>query len=50
MRFDSKVSTTFFEKKVAKKLFVLWALALAAPQPAGNKSFLVLFFKKELLA
>jgi hypothetical protein len=42
--------TTFFEKKVAKKLLLLRAVAHPLPQPGMRKSFLVLFFKKERLA
>jgi general secretion pathway protein H len=44
------VSTAFFEKKAAKKLLRLRALATTLPKPAVSKSFLVLFFKKEPLA
>jgi hypothetical protein len=50
---------SFFEKKgappgEAKKILLLRALALSAPQPAVSKSFLLpqagrLFFKKEAL-
>jgi hypothetical protein len=43
-----KKSSYFFEKKVTKKLLVLWALA--PPTPTGIRSFLLLFFKKEALA
>jgi hypothetical protein len=39
-----------FLKKRTKKLLVLWALALMVQRPAVNKSFLLLFFKKEALA
>jgi hypothetical protein len=42
--------TSFFEKKEAKKLLLLGALARPSPQPAISKSFLLLFFKKEALS
>jgi hypothetical protein len=38
-----------FVNKKEQKNFVLRAAATAVPQPARTKSFLVLFFKKELL-
>jgi hypothetical protein len=47
----SKGRTSFFEKKEAKKLLLFWAWGVGvdtAHNPA-SKSFLVLFFKKELL-
>jgi hypothetical protein len=37
----------FLKKKQQKNFCLRWAVAL--PTPAGNKSFLVLFFKKEPL-
>jgi hypothetical protein len=43
-------SASFFEKKEAKKLLLLGALATPTPQPPVSKSFLVLFFKKEPLS
>jgi hypothetical protein len=43
-------STSFFEKKEAKKPLLLGDLALPVPQPAVSKSFLLLFFKKEALS
>jgi hypothetical protein len=51
----SKQSASFFEKKEAKKLLVLRALAPSRPRPTFSKSFLLpragsLFFKKEALA
>jgi hypothetical protein len=45
-----QVRSSFFEKKEPKKLLLLRALATPSPQPPVSKSFLVLFFKKELLA
>jgi hypothetical protein len=45
-----KESASFFEKKAAKKLLLLGALAAPLPTPPISRSFLVLFFKKELLA
>jgi hypothetical protein len=44
-----KRSTSFFEKKAAKKLFYTGAWALEPPQPMAQiqKSLLVLFFRKE---
>jgi hypothetical protein len=39
-----------FLKKRTKKLFVLWDVASSLPNPPENKSFLLLFFKKEALA
>jgi hypothetical protein len=47
--FEMEVSASFFEKKEAKKLLLLGALAGRLPQPSVNKSFLLLFFKKEAL-
>jgi hypothetical protein len=53
------VRTAFFEKKAAKKLLLLRAVTIAGAWRRGigyrrgtvySKSFLVLFFKKELLA
>jgi hypothetical protein len=44
-----KARTSFFEKKEAKKLLLLRVVASAMPTPPTNKSFLVLFFKKEPL-
>jgi hypothetical protein len=44
-----EASASFFEKKEAKKLSLLGALARAVPEPAASKSFLLLFFKKEVL-
>jgi hypothetical protein len=43
-------SASFFEKKEAKKLLLLGVVAPALPQPAISKSFLLLFFKKEVLS
>jgi hypothetical protein len=53
-RREQEGRASFFEKKEAKKLLLLRALALSAPQPAVSKSFLLpqagrLFFKKEAL-
>jgi hypothetical protein len=41
---ESKQETSFCEQKEAKKLYLLRALALKAPMPAVNESFLLLFF------
>jgi hypothetical protein len=41
-----QASASFFEKKEAKKLSLLRALAPTAPTPTVNKSFLVTFFQK----
>jgi hypothetical protein len=45
-------STSFFTKKEAKNFFSsgAWAVSPPAPMAQIKKSFLVLFFKKELLA
>jgi hypothetical protein len=43
-------STSFCEQKEAKKLYLFLSRAVRAPREAEQKSFLVLFFKKELLA
>jgi hypothetical protein len=47
----SKASTSFCEQKEAKKLFESGARALSLPQPMPQhrRSFLFLFFKKEML-
>jgi hypothetical protein len=45
---EGKTSASFFKKR-SKKLSVLRALAPARPRPALSKSFLLLFFKKEVL-
>jgi hypothetical protein len=39
-----------FLKKRTKKLLLLRALVPALPRPPANRSFLLLFFKKEALA
>jgi hypothetical protein len=39
----------FFEKKRRKKLLILLSRAVATPQAQINKSFLLLFSKKEVL-
>jgi hypothetical protein len=46
-----KQSASFFIKKEAKKFLDAgpWALSATPPMAEINKSFLVLFFKKELL-
>jgi hypothetical protein len=44
-----KQALLFLKKKQQKNFCLRWALATALPQPAVNKSFLVLFFKKEPL-
>jgi hypothetical protein len=47
---DSKVRASFCEQKEAKKLRFRRVVAWTAPKPALNKSFLLLFFKKEALS
>jgi len=42
--------TSFFEKKEAKKLLLNWTSVVSAPVAQIRKSFLLLFFKKEVLA
>jgi hypothetical protein len=42
--------TSFFEKKEAKKLLLVWSMPLEPPVPQIYKSFLLLFYKKEVLA
>jgi hypothetical protein len=44
-----EVRSAFFEKKAAKKLLLLGALAPQAPQPAGPKVFWFFFSKKNRL-
>ncbi len=43
-------STSFFEKKEAKKLLLPGVVAIAGPSASFSGSFLLLFFKKEALA
>ncbi len=51
MRTEKEGSASFFEKKEAKKLLVLRALATAVKNPAVNRSFFASFFSnKEALA
>jgi hypothetical protein len=38
------------QKKKQKNFYLLWAVAPPGDAPADNKSFLLLFFKKEALA
>jgi hypothetical protein len=45
-----KQSSRFFEKKLRKKLFLFWSVLVKTPVGQIDKRFLVLFFKKELLA
>jgi hypothetical protein len=47
-----KVSATFCEQKVAKKLYEsgLWAMSATTPITQHNKSFCGAFFKKRLLS
>jgi len=49
---SKEASGSFFEKKEPKKLFEICFGAAAAerPMPQVNKSFLLLFFKKEVLS
>jgi hypothetical protein len=42
--------TSFFAKKEAKKLLLILASVVSGPVVQTNKSFLRLFFKKEVLA
>jgi hypothetical protein len=44
-----QASASFFEKE-AKKLLLNWTALVSQPMAQVNKSFLVLFFKKELLS
>jgi hypothetical protein len=50
-RWARKVSATFCEQKVAKKLWNSgsWALVKPTPMTQSHESFLLLFFKKEAL-
>jgi hypothetical protein len=41
-----KASASFFAKKEAKKLLVLWALASPSPRPPANQKFFGSFFQK----
>jgi hypothetical protein len=43
---EGKVRTSFFEKKEAKKLLLLGAVATPLPQPPGAKVFWFFFSKK----
>jgi hypothetical protein len=47
----AKASTSFSEEKEAKRLLDAgaWGVAATTPTAQSHKSFLVLFFKKELL-
>jgi hypothetical protein len=45
-----EVSTSFFAKKEAKKLLSTGGWGDRLQKPAMNKSFLLLFFKKEALS
>jgi hypothetical protein len=47
---NTKEATTSFLKKAAKNFCPVRDSALTEPQPPVNKSFLLLFFKKEALA
>jgi hypothetical protein len=42
-----EASTSFFEKKEAKKLLLNWASGRETSTVQFSKSFLLLFFKKE---
>jgi hypothetical protein len=46
-RLREQASTSFFEKKEAKKLLRFWAFGVASSRRFRSKSFLVLFCKKE---
>jgi hypothetical protein len=41
-------STSFFVKKEAKKLLFPWSVPVKPPMTQTNKSFLLLFYKKEV--
>jgi hypothetical protein len=43
-------SLLFLQKKKQKNSYLLGALSPPLPRPAVNKSFLLLFFKKEVLS
>jgi hypothetical protein len=45
-----KQALLFLTKKEAKKLLLLRAEATPSPQPPMSRSFLLLFFKKEVLS
>jgi hypothetical protein len=45
-----KISASFFVKKEAKKLSFIWCKPVKRPIPQIKKSFLLLFYKKEVLA
>jgi hypothetical protein len=45
-----KEGRTSFLKKRSKKLLLIWATGVATSTVQVNKSFLLLFFKKEVLA
>jgi hypothetical protein len=45
-----KQAVLFVQKKNQKNAYLLGAVAPKLQQPAVNKSFLLLFFKKEALA
>jgi hypothetical protein len=44
-----KKARTSFLKKRSKKLLLTWTVLVATPVAQINKSFLLLFFKKEVL-
>jgi hypothetical protein len=46
----SEGSASFCEQKEAKKLLLRWDLAPIVRVSVGNRSFLLLFFKKEALS
>jgi hypothetical protein len=48
--FEEEERLLFVNKKKQKNFDLLGAVAAASPKPAIPKSFLLLFFKKEVLA
>jgi hypothetical protein len=47
---ESKKALLFLQKKKQKNSYLLRDVALAVNEPAVSKSFLLLFFKKEVLS
>jgi hypothetical protein len=43
-------SLLFCEQKISKKTFVIYTMQVSPARAQANKSFLLLFFKKEVLA
>jgi len=42
--YEGAASASFFEKKEAKKLLLLWAMGVSPARTKGNKNFLRAFF------